>query len=776
MSSSSMARCLIQSAGGPREGRCRASFLEPYPGCSTAVPACSGSPHEGNSSLSGPNISPPGQHTARALPEKRPVSPAGPLAANLPRAQQNRTLDVSSRDGTNPTAVGVTERRNRCDAHADGAADMGIETMVESEVGTVGNAKKTGLVLPELLSGGLAANDRLKYYLTLLQAAKARAQQPHQRASDLHIEREAAGVADPAFDEIVSASSVDADGTVWIPSAQRVCALLIADLRQMLQPIQAAAEIGAAVDARVDGYTSRLDALIAGIPSCAGDRLTPEDIDRLTRLPGGDHDSVHKLTMDLHRELNRLQAFVFRESVDGAKTYGLTDADRALVSAFMAGVNETAPLRFDHPGLGTTATRSGDDFSIQNDLGTTDAHVVVIHISDLTATLIYTDIHSRRLRFFQDLLQPCGFTWQTHEGTSSGGYDMTVGRLIANDRDTLARQLTFLGSRLVFVIDWNRARKRLRRFVRNADAMAILKWAADHDVGHRAFMQAGDARLIYNALERAARAQIRYGARLDEILGREPARTFLMATLRIASDGLRTARSLQLIEDEVEAELLTHLHTTELSAMALAGEHAMLITAIAERLRHALMRARSGHQSRDVVRAAELAAAWDARAREMVGRSRRLRDRSATAEALGRLVSQADSAARSLQETAFLLTLLPPESHEKSLTILAHMADVAADCAKEYVRCLEYAKDLPRQPVRADLEEILVGCDRIAQLERESDGARRRVSEQLIRGSGDFRELHVMSEIARSLARSADALAQCGAIVRGYVLTEVSSP
>jgi uncharacterized protein Yka (UPF0111/DUF47 family) len=230
-----------------------------------------------------------------------------------------------------------------------------------------------------------------------------------------------------------------------------------------------------------------------------------------------------------------------------------------------------------------------------------------------------------------------------------------------------------------------------------------------------------------------------------------------------------------LIQDEVEAELLTHLQTTELSTMALAAEHAMLITALADRLRHALMRARTGHQSRDVSRATELAKAWDARAREIVTRARRLRDRSATADAIRLLVSEANSVACSLQETAFLLTLLPAQNDRDSLATLARMADLIGDCAKEYVRCLEYSKDLPRQPVRADVEEILVACDRIVQLERGSDRTRRLVQEQLIHGATDFRELHVLSEIARELGRAADALARCGSIVREYALTEVSS-
>ena len=58
----------------------------------------------------------------------------------------------------------------------------------------------------------------------------------------------------------------------------------------------------------------------------------------------------------------------------------LGPGDDALVRAFMAGLNRTAPLKFNHPGLGTTATRAGDRLILQNDIGTTDAHVIVVHV------------------------------------------------------------------------------------------------------------------------------------------------------------------------------------------------------------------------------------------------------------------------------------------------------------------------------------------------------------------------------------------------------------
>ena len=108
--------------------------------------------------------------------------------------------------------------------------------------------------------------------------------------------------------------------------------------------------------------------------------------------------------MDLHKQLNALQAGLAEETIDGAAAYGLADADRPRVAAFMAGLNRTARLKFDHPGLGTTATRCGDRLVIQNDIGTTDAHVVVIHVEGLTVSVTYTDVHEQRLRFFQDML------------------------------------------------------------------------------------------------------------------------------------------------------------------------------------------------------------------------------------------------------------------------------------------------------------------------------------------------------------------------------------
>ena len=79
---------------------------------------------------------------------------------------------------------------------------------------------ETALLLPELINRGLAANDRLKYYLTLVQAAVAHATQPQRPFSNLRAEREASGISDASFDDFVGYSRTQADGLVCVPSAR----------------------------------------------------------------------------------------------------------------------------------------------------------------------------------------------------------------------------------------------------------------------------------------------------------------------------------------------------------------------------------------------------------------------------------------------------------------------------------------------------------------------------------------------------------------------------
>jgi len=630
------------------------------------------------------------------------------------------------------------------------------------------------MLLPELITRGLAANDRLKYYLTLLQAAQAHASAPHQPAQTLRTQREASGVDDASLDQVVQ-GSVDRGGhSIYIPGACVIVESLFEELRRMLEPIRVAGTAHADLRGRVDVYQRRLDDLIAHAPPCSEDQLTVGAIRALTRLSGNGHDTLHQLVVDLHWELNRLQTSASTESIDGASAYGVQESDRGLVRAFMKGVNETAALKFDHPGLGTTATRDGDRLSIQNDLGMTPSTGLVIHVTGLSVALTYTDIHHARVRFFQEMLQPYDLAWTVPLEAAGNDHEVCVGRFAPDTRDQLERFLTFLGSRLVFLIDWNRARKRLARLVGKTDALGLLKWAAENNLGHRAFLKAGDIRLVETALERAAPLKMRPGARLDEWLGRDAARSFLMSVLRMTSSGLRAGHSVSLIDDEIESELLRHVQTNDRHVFGEAADHAVVISALADRVRRTLMRLTGGESGDETPRPAETTHTWPAPSDQIV-RPGRPDYRAGDAHHLRPLLRDADRAADAIDETAFLLTLIPEAIAPKSLSMLGGLADIVVRSVREYARCLEESRGLSAASSRSEVDGFLLTVDRLVDLGREAHAAKRAITERLLHGPAEFHELYVVASITHGFEQAATALSRCGPIVREYVLSSWSS-
>lgn len=625
------------------------------------------------------------------------------------------------------------------------------------------------LLLPDLIHQGLEANDRLKYYLALLQTAYTYAQSPGGSVPDLRNEREAAGLSDESLDAVVGGSRMVTPGSVQIPGAAAIVERVFADVRQMLEPVATAAPMHAELGERWAIYTRRLNNQLARAPRGTDDQLTASAIETLTRLASNGHDTIHQIVSDLHWELNRLQSTVSVELLDGAHVYGLADVDRQLVRAFMRGIHETSALKFDHAGLDTTAMRDRDHLSIQNDLGATDAHVVVIHVAELAATIIYTDVHRPRARFVRELLVPHQIVWT--EAADGGEFEVSTGTYEAADRAALEQFLTTLGSRLVFLIDWNRARKRLSRFVKKSDADALLKWAADNNIGHEAFLQAGDKRLIYTALARATSTQVHNGARLDEILGRDGAKSFLMSVLQIASTGVSRRSSPRLIDDEIEAELLMYLQRSDRTLLGAVTEHATVLAGMVERIRSAIVQLRARHSPADIARTAALMRASKSDADAIIEKARRTADTVAHAGLLRRLLSEGDRAVKVLDEAAFTLTLVPESIDAEVAALLDQLAELAGRATREYVRCLEDAQDLSRNTARAELERFLVTVDRLAAIDDSCDEAERAVKQRMFRGTAaDCRDVYLLSELTRQLDRATHSVVHSGLLVRDYVL------
>jgi hypothetical protein len=280
------------------------------------------------------------------------------------------------------------------------------------------------LLLPSLVNMALAANDRVKYRFTLLQTAQSHAERPEAPTTGLHSERLAAGVQNSNLDQVVGGSVKVEGGRYRIPKSHGIIQDALSDVAEMLEPLRMAEM------PESDGFAQRLQ--VFAMPEIHNDELAAETIRAINSGDRAAGDSLHLLVMDMHRSLNALQSSLAGETIDGCAAYGIRDADRLLIAAFMAGVNRTAPLKFDHPGLSATATRVADKLVLQNEIGTTDAHVLVIHVSGRTVTVTYTDVHLPRLLFFQSLFEQYDVDWQDtrsrmDSGMQDGVYHLCVG-------------------------------------------------------------------------------------------------------------------------------------------------------------------------------------------------------------------------------------------------------------------------------------------------------------------------------------------------------------
>jgi uncharacterized protein Yka (UPF0111/DUF47 family) len=445
----------------------------------------------------------------------------------------------------------------------------------------------------------------------------------------------------------------------------------------------------------------------------------------------------------------------------------------------MHGLNRTAPLKFNHPGLGTTATELEDRVLIQNDIGTTDAHVLVVRIEGLVSTLTYTDIHAARLNFFKSLLDSFDVAWTNTEKRRSGKlasaeYMLATGRFEARDEAELDRYLAHLGSRIVFLIDWNKMRKRLRAFVGKEDAVAVLKWAAEQDYGHRALLEVGGERTLADAIEFAAGPMLRYGQRLDDMLSRERACAFLKEALRLAATGLSQRRSRRSINDEIKACLKSFFERERLGLFDIAAGHAAIGYDLALALVEALARLELDPSETATVGVAQRAQAWERRGDQLLNDARDDIERFARPRSLTRFMESCDDAVDELEEAASLLDLVqvtgaPPHA----IARLNRLAEQALASAQEIVKCIECAATISLSEVRDDLDEFIAALEQLMAIEHNSDDLVRGFRRWIIENGSEPRQMMVLRELSQALETATDAHVHAGQALRAYLMDEV---
>ena len=635
------------------------------------------------------------------------------------------------------------------------------------------------LSLPGLIGEALAANDRVKFRLTLLQVARHHADAPQAPVPVLRAERVTARIDDVSLDALPAGCTRDAAANYRLPGVKAVFVAIERDVRAMLTPILVAQDTGIAEAA--DGVQARAAALLPPLLEHR-DGFTAVELDALSRVERERGDSLHLLVMDLHKMLNRLQQTVATEVLDGASVYDLAAEDRDLVRAFMRGVNSTSRLRFDHPGLATTATRSDGQLLIQNDIGTTDAHVLVVHVTADAVSVTYTDVHLQRLLFFQTLFRNYPVTWQDtrlvqDQQMADGSYHVTIGHYANTDRLLISAFLEFLGSRLVFLIDWNRARKQLRALVSKKATARLLDWAACQEIGHMGFLKIGGARAVFDALDFAVRGRSHFGQTLDDLLGEERAGRYIEFALKTAASELLVGRPESLVQDELRAELLRHLRGSSEGVFDLLCDHAGLIVEIANAVRDALLALGSSGGQELAEKLADRSKAWESDADRLVNDVRDAVRTDPKTAYLQELVHAADDVADDLEETSFLVTLL--RRGGVSAAIVAELATLAGQLvagSQEFVKALETVRILRPHATREDLQDFLEAIYRIGHTEHETDRLRRRITAELAGSAASAREIHLAAASSGELERAGDHLQHVALVLRDRVLAQLSAP
>jgi uncharacterized protein Yka (UPF0111/DUF47 family) len=644
--------------------------------------------------------------------------------------------------------------------------DVPVKSVIVRELG------QSDILLPALVAEGLAANDRIKLRLSALQAAAQHAKEPARAVSDLTLESRAAGIAPAMLVTLIGGAHSAGEGRIVAPGLAPLLKDIDADAEAMVRAVAAGDPPGGEI------FQTRLASLRAAGHLEASSEIETARIGRLTGVAQEGADSLHRLVMDLHKALNRLAASRCEEIVAGAHAFGIRPADRAPVERFMRGVDTTRGLKFNHPGLDATAIRSGERLLIQNDIGTTDAHVVVITVTGHAVTVTYTDVHRARAKFFMALLDGFAVRWSGLDRHAAAGLEedssffLVTGLYEARDAEDCCAFLESVGASLVFLIDWNKARKLLRSWVAKSDAARILDWAARHRIGHRAFLELGGNELLGAAVRNSAPTRIGFGERLDQVLGRDAAVDFLKAALQISTDALRDGQSSKMVRDRIGAELVRHLDRVDGALLAIVLRQIGLAHDVAMAVFHHI-----GDEKADppagkllAARAGRIEQKADRIAIEARAEIVRLNARPILTE----LVDRVEEAIDDLEQAAFIVSLTPDLKDAALRSALVALSSVAVT-STEIAACGLAAAAEVQEGRRADSEDALAAVARLIDAEHAADAKERDITARVFAGGFDVAASLAVLELARAIERSTDRLAGFGHLLRRYVMSDLSA-
>jgi uncharacterized protein Yka (UPF0111/DUF47 family) len=380
--------------------------------------------------------------------------------------------------------------------------------------------------------------------------------------------------------------------------------------------------------------------------------------------------------------------------------------------------------------------------------------------------ITYTDVHTKRIDYFFRLLDEIPLKWKKTESRYSAeltesAFTLCRGVLKTEDREALKDALRVTGASLVFLIDWNKARKRLRNFVRGEDAVEILLWAAKNRLGHMAFLSYGEAELIYEALEALPQGTIRRGEPFTAILGRKGAAEFLREALRLSYESYARKEPRALLLDRLRCLLLGRVQRRGLGADEMLLELAGLAVETALTFRDAL-RAVTRPSRGLIVRSHARICQWEERADERLNRIRKLHLKEPQPLlAVGACVDDALDALEDAGDLAHAIEshvdvdLLPGEL----MANLERSAEVTIQSAQLFFRIFHGYREL----VRGGMAETLFNLiNELKKSEHLGDRLKREFRWKVLSVPGDPRVVLTLRDLSDSIESAINAFRRAG--------------
>ncbi len=344
-----------------------------------------------------------------------------------------------------------------------------------------------------------------------------------------------------------------------------------------------------------------------------------------------------------------------------------------------------------------------------------------------------------------------------------------MGNYRARSQSQLRDYLEHLGSRLVFLIDWNRARRQLSQLVNKRTAIELLEIAARERYGHMGWLLAGGARLIFDAMQQFDAGLFRIGDRLDEVLGEETAKALLSEVMQKASDSWARGEQASVVADETRLLLARAVRRRSVEFDTLC-EQAALAEAIADSLDRALTDWLGGEGTATIETAAQRAKQWERRADDQLVALRNRTPRRARADAFVDIVLMCDDVADNLEEAHFLLALfghgglrIPPAVAPD----LGALVRVTLAAVQDWVRVVHLARLNHQIDDAATQERILQRLWQLLNAERQADALLREVRRLVIQDpEPDPRALALTVELAGAVERATDVLLIAGHTLR----------